>query len=94
MLTDDEVSFLCDIGQGSSTFEETKKHEVVNLLARGYIERDGPQFRVTETGQKALAKRGAGLNEARTRRRTCPASLWPDQTAYPPARHAPPREPG
>jgi hypothetical protein len=62
MLADDQV--LCDIGQGTTSFEEEKKYELVNLLVRGYVERDGPLFRVTKLGESALAARGAGLNEA------------------------------
>jgi hypothetical protein len=64
MLTDDQLSLLCDIGQASTTFAENKKHEIVHLLVRGFIERDGSQFRVTRLGEKALADRGVGLNEA------------------------------
>jgi hypothetical protein len=64
MLTDDQLSLLCDIGQASTTFAENKKHEIVHLLVRGFIERDGSQFRVTRLGEKALAGRGVGLNEA------------------------------
>jgi hypothetical protein len=54
MLTDEQLSVLRDIGQGTSFFEEEKKHEVVNLLVRGYIERDGSLFRVSKLGKAAL----------------------------------------
>jgi hypothetical protein len=54
MLTDEQLSVLRDIGEGSSFFEEEKKHEVVNLLVRGYIERDGSLFRVSKAGEAAL----------------------------------------
>jgi hypothetical protein len=64
MLTDDQVALLCDIGQASTAFAGDQKHDVVNLLVRGYIERDGSQLRVTRLGEKVLADRGAGLNEA------------------------------
>jgi hypothetical protein len=61
MLSDDQIQLLRDIGQGSSSFPEDKKHEVVNLLVRGYIERDGSLFRVTRRGQLAL---GAALSHS------------------------------
>ena len=44
MLTDAQIAILCDIGQASS-FDEKKKAEVLNLIAHGYVERDGDLFR-------------------------------------------------
>jgi hypothetical protein len=43
MLTDAQIAILCDIGQASS-FDDEKRNEVLNLVARGYIERDGDLF--------------------------------------------------
>jgi hypothetical protein len=63
MLTDTQIAVLCDVGQASS-FDETKKGEVLKLLACGYVERNGDLFRITPRGEKALADRGAGLNES------------------------------
>ena len=63
MLTDAQIAVLCDIGQASS-FDEEKKGQVVRLIARGYVEKDGDLFRVTPLGEKALTDRGAGLNES------------------------------
>lgn len=63
MLTDAQIAILCDIGQASS-FAEEKKAEVLDLIVRGYVERDGDLFKVTPRGQEVLADRGAGLNEA------------------------------
>jgi hypothetical protein len=44
MLTDSQIAVLCDIGQGTSFFDEEKKFELVDLLVRGYVERNGPLF--------------------------------------------------
>ena len=43
MLTDAQISILCDIGQASS-FDEEKKGEVLRLVVRGYVEEDGDLF--------------------------------------------------
>jgi hypothetical protein len=63
MLTEAQVAVLCDIGQASS-FDEEKNGQVLMLIARGYIERDGDLFKITPLGEKVLADRGAGLNES------------------------------
>jgi hypothetical protein len=64
MLTDRcPNAILCDIGQASS-FDERKKGEVLDLVVRGYVERDGDLFKVTPRGEKVLTDRGAGLNES------------------------------
>jgi hypothetical protein len=52
-----------DIGQTSS-FDEEKKDEVLDLLVRGYVERDGGLFNITARGEKVLSDRGAGPNES------------------------------
>jgi hypothetical protein len=62
MLTDEQIAVLCDIGQASSF--DAKKAEVLNLIVRGYAERDGDLFRITPRGEKVLSDRGAGLNES------------------------------
>jgi len=62
-LTDALIAVLCDLGQASS-FDEEKNGEVLNLIARGYVERDGDLFKITSRGEKVLADRGAGLNES------------------------------
>jgi hypothetical protein len=61
MLTDAQISILCDIGQASSL---EKKGEVLRLVVRGYVEKDGDLFKITPKGQKILTDRGAGLNES------------------------------
>jgi hypothetical protein len=43
MLTHAQIAVLCDIGQPSS-FDEEKKSQVVRLIARGYVEKDGDLF--------------------------------------------------
>ena len=63
MLTDAQIAILCDIGQASS-FNEDKKGEVLSLVVRGYVERDGDLFKITPRCEKELADRGAGLNES------------------------------
>jgi hypothetical protein len=63
MLTDAQIAILCDIGQ-SSSFDREKKSQVLNLINRGYVERDGDLFRITPRGEKVLTDRGAGLNES------------------------------
>jgi hypothetical protein len=63
MLTDAQIAILCDIGQASS-FDKKKKGEVLDLVVRGYVERDGDLFKITPRGEKVLTDRGAGLNES------------------------------
>jgi hypothetical protein len=63
MLTDKQIAILCDIGQASS-FNTEKEGEVLNLIVRGYVEKDGDPFRITPRGEKVLTDRGAGLNES------------------------------
>jgi hypothetical protein len=63
MLTDAQIAILCDIGQASS-FDEEKKGEVLSLVVRGYVEKDGDLFKITPRGEKILTDRGAGLNES------------------------------
>ena len=63
MLSDGQIAILCDIGQASS-FDEEKRGDVLSLVVRGYVERDGDLFKITPRGQKVLADRGAGLNES------------------------------
>jgi hypothetical protein len=63
MITDAQIAILCDIGQASS-FDEERKDEVLDLVVRGYVERDGDLFKVTARGEKVLSDRGAGLNES------------------------------
>ena len=56
MLTDRQIAVLRDIGPASS-FDQAKKADVMDLLARGYIERDGDLFKLTAMGLKELLDR-------------------------------------
>lgn len=63
MLTDVQVSILCDIAQ-SVTFTEAKRAELGWLVNEGYIAKDGDFYELTPKAEKILSDRGAGLNEA------------------------------
>ena len=56
MLTDRQITVLRDIGPASS-FNQAKKADVLDLLASGYIERDGDLLKLTAMGLKALLDR-------------------------------------
>jgi hypothetical protein len=58
MLTDAQIAVLGDIGP-ASRFNEEKKASVLELVTRGYIERDGDHFKLTATGLRALLDKGA-----------------------------------
>jgi hypothetical protein len=57
MLTDAQIAILCDIGQASS-FDEEKKGEVLSLVVRGYVERDGDLFKITPKGRESIDRSG------------------------------------
>jgi hypothetical protein len=59
MLTDRQIAVLRDIGPASS-FDQAKKEDVLDLLARGYIERDGDLCKLTAIGLKELLDRPRG----------------------------------
>ncbi len=63
MLRDSQVAVLCDIGQ-SVAFADEKHGEVEKLVIEGYVRKDGDLYALTSKGEKALADRGAGLNES------------------------------
>jgi hypothetical protein len=63
MLTDAQVSILCDIAQ-SPAFAEDKKAELGWLVNEGYVAKDGDLYELTPKAEKILSDRGAGLNEA------------------------------
>jgi hypothetical protein len=56
MLTDRQIAVLRDIGPASS-FNQMKKAEIMDLVARGYIERDGDLFKLSAMGLKELLAR-------------------------------------
>lgn len=57
MLTDAQLAVLRDIGP-ASRFSEQKRAAVLEMVARGYIERDGDLFKLTTTGLRALLDKG------------------------------------
>lgn len=63
MLTDQQVAVLCDISQ-SVAFADDLHGEVEKLIVEGYVLKDGDLYELTPKGEKILADRGAGLNEA------------------------------
>ena len=63
MLTDEQVDVLCDITQ-SVAFADDVHGEVEKLIVEGYVLKDGDLYELTPKGEKVLADRGAGLNEA------------------------------
>jgi uncharacterized protein YkvS len=63
MLTDEQLAVLCDIGQ-SVAFADDLHGEVEKLNVEGYVLKDGDLYELTAKGEKVLADRGAGLNEA------------------------------
>jgi hypothetical protein len=63
MLTDAQVSILCDIAQ-SGAFSDDKQMEIDQLVQEGYVAKDGDVYELTPKAEKILSDRGAGLNEA------------------------------
>ena len=60
MLTDRQIGVLRNLGP-SSSFDEDKKQIVLEMLARGYIERDGGDlFKLTAIGLKETAGKPVG----------------------------------
>jgi hypothetical protein len=44
--------------------QRREKVQVVSLIDRGYVEKDGDLFKITPRGENVLTDRGAGLNES------------------------------
>jgi hypothetical protein len=63
MLTDVQVSLLCDIAQ-SVVLAGERRGEIDQLVKDGYVAKDGDLYALTPKAQKVLSERGAGLNEA------------------------------
>lgn len=66
-LSDEDVALMCDIGGAGAEFPSSKRARIAGLIERGLVEPDpepGYAFRLTDQGQKLLADRGVGLNEA------------------------------
>jgi len=62
MLKEEEVAILRDIAQ-SIAFADDMKGEVDRLIKEGYVSKDGDLYELTPKAEKALADRGASLNE-------------------------------
>jgi hypothetical protein len=63
MLTDTQLSVLCDIAQ-SASFSGDRRAEVERLLQQGYVTKDGDLYELTPKAEKELSERGVGLHEA------------------------------
>jgi hypothetical protein len=63
MLTDTQVSVLCDIAQ-SVPLAGDRRAEIDRLVKEGYVAKDGDLYELTPKAEKILSDRGAGLNEA------------------------------
>lgn len=63
MLTEAQVSVLCDIAQ-SVAFAADDDGEVDELVREGYLVKDGDLYELTPKAEKVLSDRGAGLNES------------------------------
>ena len=63
MLKEEELAVLRDIAQ-SIAFADDMMGEIDRLIKEGYVSKDGDLYELTPKAEKALADRGAGLNEA------------------------------
>ena len=63
MPREEQIAVLCDIAQ-SIAFADDMQGEVDRLIREGYVAKDGDLYELTPKAEKALADRGAGLNEA------------------------------
>lgn len=55
MLTDAQIAILCDIGQ-SIAFSDDRRGELFELIADGYVERNGDTFKLTAKGEAAVGR--------------------------------------
>jgi hypothetical protein len=63
MLSDAQVSVLCDIAQ-SAALADHRQSEIDRLVREGYVVKVGDAYKLTPKAEKALSERGVGLNEA------------------------------
>ena len=63
MLTDVQVSVLCDIAQSVAPANH-RQGEVDRLMSEGYVTKSGDLYALTPKAEKALSDRGAGLHGA------------------------------
>ena len=64
MLSDSEISVLCDIGQSIAFADDDKQGDIDRLIKEGYVAKDGDLYVLTPKADKVLLDRGAGLNES------------------------------
>ena len=64
MLSDSEISVLCDIGQSIAFADDDKQGDIDRLIKEGYVAKDGDLYVLTPRADKVLLDRGAGLNES------------------------------
>lgn len=68
LLSEDDVAFLCDIGEFELT-EDKHPAQLQRLIAAGYVEpanaaQAPAKFQLTAKAERILCERGVGLNEA------------------------------
>jgi hypothetical protein len=70
LLSNTDISILCDIGElTSAKLDAEKTRRIERLIAAGFVEpasaaKAPAQYQLTAKAQKFLSERGAGLNEA------------------------------
>ena len=70
VLSDDEISLLCDVGDTfPATLTAEKQARLESLIARGFVEpapadKAPSKYQLTGKANKILTARGVGLNEA------------------------------
>jgi hypothetical protein len=66
MLHDEELSILRDISQ-SIAFSDDRQGKIAELIADGYVMKDGDLFELTAKGITAVEEHAAALGESETR---------------------------
>jgi hypothetical protein len=70
VLSDDEISLLCDVGDTfPATLTAEKQARLESLIARGFVEpapadKAPSKYQLTGKANQILTARGVGLNEA------------------------------
>jgi predicted transcriptional regulator len=67
LITDQEISILCDILEGWGANLNADKRKVLDqLIAKGFVvpadQESVPKYKVTDKAQQLLAERGVGLS--------------------------------
>jgi hypothetical protein len=67
LISDEEISILCDVLEGrSANFSESKKSVLDQLVVKGFVtasDRGSPSnYKLTGEAQQLLAERGVGLS--------------------------------